>query len=173
MKYILGAVMLLLASYAHSCDRCSLMPAGMKYGRNSSFGASMRTANLSGYFPYQPFKLGYRHLEHTSGVVRGQFMDETYIYYAVQGLWRYNQQFHLEGQFTFSDNTRWVDAKTTDYAAGISNPIVAVFWTPITNINNDSLKFNHQLSIGAGVKFPLGETQQHYHDQPVIHDLQP
>ncbi len=174
MKYIMSTVVLLATTMmSHACDRCSLMPVGMKYRYNSGIGLSFRQSNLNGFFPTLNGPTGYRHLEHSNNIASGQYLEESYATVAIQGIMRLNDRLHLEGQFTYAQNQRRIEDELSQSAQGISDPMVAVVWTPFSTISAEEHKFSHQLSIGGGVKFPLGNTRVKYEGEAVIHDPQP
>ena len=169
-KIVLCALAIKLFANVHACDRCSLSLGTGSMQYTNYIGFSYQANSLSGFIPYTTKSLE-KHLSHVSQI-EGSDIRELYSSQALIASLRITNRFVLEGQLPFVINQRSIDNQLSVRCSGIGDPTALLFFR-LKEDDSSEDNVRQWLSFGAGVKFPLGQTQMKYGDASADHDMQP
>ncbi len=178
MQKLLGICMLLLAFNGLACDICnmsvSLTPDDTKNRISLLYRHRFATKTFSTlvYTPV-PNKSGSRH----SGALllpgmEDQTHTETYTVLDVRGVYNFNNRWRVIGSLPVIKNERVINNSSQFVISGLGDPFVLGKYNVIrTNYTEDNIP-NHRLTLGGGIKVPLGKYNFTHNGKAVQHDIQ-
>lgn len=96
--------------------------------------------------------------------------EEMFSVYEIKGLYNFNNKFHTTVSIPIIQNTREINNEKQFQIVGIGDPIImAKYYLLSTNFEN---KMNHRITLGSGLKIPLGSYSFEQDGRKVEHDIQ-
>ena len=96
--------------------------------------------------------------------------EELFSVYEIQGLYNFTHRFHATVSIPFIQNVRELNDEKQFQLSGIGDPILmAKYYLLRTSFEN---KMNHRVTVGGGLKIPLGSYGFEHNGEVVEHDIQ-
>lgn len=175
MKNIITGILLVLSSHVLACDNCNIYLNLSPNDYQNSVGIYLRQRMMFGEYNQIGEMIATRHTGHGNDMAFwGQMVDETYQTYELRGNYFFNQKWKATVVLPFINNQQRIGGKRRYQINGIGDPILLTAYQ-VFNTKRDTLKqnYSHRLTIGAGIKFPLGKTALQYENEIPNLDLQP
>ena len=174
MKHLFLAGVLLGTSLpTWACDVCGIFLGIQPNDRSTSFGLYYRFRHLEGDLG------GISLLKHGGGhsgeaaAAPSHYAEQYQVLEARADIW-FTQRFALMASVPVVNNYQSVDGYATADVYGIGDPFVlGRFVVANTRCLTDAPRTVHRVTLGVGVKFPLGRTDMEFAEASVPHDLQP
>ena len=178
MQKFLGIWMLFIAFKSLACDICNmsvnLTPDDTK-NRISLLYRHRFASKTFTSLAYKPvaFDNGSRH----SGVILLPTMEdqthiETYSLIDLRGVYNFTNRLRIIGSIPFVQNERIINGKSQFTIQGIGDPFILGKYNLIRTNYTEKNKSNHRLTLGGGVKIPLGKFNYTHNGDIVQHDIQ-
>ncbi len=178
MQKIVGIGMLFLAFNSLACDICnmsvSLTPDDTKNSISLLYRHRFATKTFTSLV-YKPTNIdnGSRH----SGVIllpemEDQTHTETYTVIDVRGVYNFSNRLRVIGSMPYIQNERIINGKQQFTIQGIGDPFVMGKYNLIRTNYEDKNKSNHRVTLGGGIKIPLGKYDFSQNGELVQHDIQ-
>lgn len=176
-KPILTILLSLSVMIAMACDQCScgLLLGVQPHDHASNIGLQWRMRYLqgerAGALPVQIPKHG----GHDHGA--GGTLERIEEFYAVTELFGQawlSDRFSLSGSLPVLRNSRMVNGENTARLTGIGDPMLLARYAVLGSTTGlDTAVVRHRLTVGLGVKVPLGRTDVSWQGERLDHDFQP
>ncbi len=178
MKKTVGVWMLFLAFNGLACDICnmtvSLTPDDTKNRLSLLYRNRFATKTFSSLtYLAQPNVTGNRH----SGVIllpemESQQHSETYSVMEIRGVYYFSNRLRIIGSLPVIRNERIINDQRQFVISGVGDPFVLAKYNLIRTNKIEGNEVNHRLTIGAGIKVPLGKFDFKQKGALVQHDIQ-
>lgn len=178
-RIILLGALLTLALPGLGCDQCGCgaLLGIQPYDRAHSFGLQYRMRYLDGDVPGPTTMLMTKHGGHTATTTDAPASHYREVYTAidVRGQYWLGQRWSLFGVVPLVNNYAAVDGVRQADLYAVGDPQVMVRWIAANTrfLVLDSTRTRHRLTLGGGVKLPLGRHDMEQYGQELPHDLQP
>lgn len=178
MKKTLGVLMLGITLNSLACDICnmsvSLTPDDTKNSVSLLFRHRVASRTFS-QLVYKPTVI--QSTSRHSGVVllpglEEQRQKETYSVYEIRGVYNLNNRISFFGSIPMIHNERLINESKQFQVQGMGDPIAMMRYSIIRTNETDEKKMNHRLTLGAGLKMPLGRCDFESKGKVVEHDIQ-
>ena len=178
MQKLLGICLLFLAFNGLSCDICnmsvSLTPDDTKNRISLLYRHRFATKTFSTlvYTPV-PNTSGSRH----SGAIllpgmEDQTHTETFSVMDVRGVYNFNDRIRLIGSLPLVRNERVINNASQFVVSGLGDPFVLGKYNLVRTNFTEEEKSNHRVTLGGGIKIPLGEYDFTNNGTTAQHDIQ-
>jgi hypothetical protein len=162
MKKIGFLILVLVPFLGFSCDHCNVYLNINPNDYQHSFGIQYRSRLHYGKFDNS----GLLMLKH-GGSERLQYRNtevwERYSRVEITGKYFFNTKWSLQGVLPYVNNQQIENGVAKYNVTGIGDPMLLQNYQVFnTKALKDSVKFTHRLSVGAGVKIPLGSYNKAY-----------
>ncbi len=175
MKRILVIVLLLSSITSFACDNCNIFLNISPNDYRNSFGIYHHSRNMYGRYNL----LGQVKLKHGGGVETNSLLskevNDLYHSYELRGSFYWKLKWKTMFTLPVTDNTQKIDGLAKYRVRGIADPmILQTYQLYSTKQCRDSTNIpTHRVTIGGGLKIPLGSINKKYaYGKPNI-DLQP
>lgn len=158
MRKLILLTLLLFNLTGWACEHCNIYLNLSPMDYKSSFGIFMRTRTMLGEYDLS----GQNYLKHTSHGTQEDFfgnkIKETYQIYEIRGDFSYKERWRTIVVMPLIQNAQFVNDLAKYNVAGVGDPMVLQrFQLFNSKKTDDTTKVVHRLTIGAGVKIPLGK----------------
>lgn len=96
--------------------------------------------------------------------------EEMFSVYEIKGLYNFNHRLHTTISIPVIQNVREINDVQQFQISGIGDPIVMMKYNIIRTSFEE--KINHRVTLGSGLKIPLGSYDFKYNEEVVDHDIQ-
>lgn len=178
-RIILLGTLLMLALPGLGCDQCGCgaLLGIQPYDRAHSFGLQYRMRYLDGDVPAPTTMLMTKHGGHTATTSNApaNHYREVYTAIDVRGQYWLGQRLSLFAVVPLVNNYAAVDGVRQADLYAVGDPQVMVRWIAANTrfLVLDSNRVRHRLTLGGGVKLPLGRHDLVQYGEELPHDLQP
>lgn len=178
MKHPLLGALLMLALPGLACDQCGcgLLLGVQPYDHANNFGLQWRMRYLEGSFDlHNPVPL-LKHGGHAASVPvdRPVTYTEYYTVLEARGQFWLNRRASVTASMPLVNNFQSVDGIRHADVYGVGDPILLARYAVLASTSGpDTSRFRYRLTLGAGLKFPLGRTDVEQYGEHLDHDLQP
>ncbi|MCB9170082.1 MAG: hypothetical protein H6594_07010 [Flavobacteriales bacterium] len=175
MKHFLAAGALWCISLPISaCDVCGLFLGIQPHERTTNFGLYYRFRHLEG--DLAPFSLLLtKHGDANSVASAGprHYREYYQVIEARADIWL-GQRFSVMAGLPLVNNYQSIDSRAHADLYGVGDPYVLGRYIVVnTHCGPQEVRTVHRLTVGAGVKLPLGQHRLTYQGEMAEHDLQP
>jgi len=177
MKIILVIILLLSSITSFACDNCNIFLNISPNDYKNSFGMYYHTRHMYGkYNLLGQVKLKHAGVEETNSLLSKE-VNDLYHSYELRGAFYWRLKWKTMFTLPVTDNTQKIDGLAKYRVKGIADPIIMQtyqLYNTNTKMCVDSIdNITHRVTIGGGVKVPLGSIDKTYpYGKPNI-DLQP
>lgn len=178
MQKLLGICLLFVASNGLACDICnmsvSLTPDDTKNRISLLYRNRYATTTFSSLvYKTAPNVSGNRH----SGAIllpgmESQTHTETYSVVDLRGVYNFNDRLRIIGSLPIVRNERIINSVSQFVISGIGDPFVLGKYNLVRTNVTDEKKVNHRVTLGGGIKIPLGRYDFSHKGSKVQHDIQ-
>lgn len=176
MKIIIGACLFFITLSSMACDICNMSVSLSPDDAKNYLSILYRNRYTCKNFTTLTLKeVNSQSTTRHSGVIllptmEDQKHEEMFSVYEVKGLYNINHKFHTTVSIPFIQNIREINDVKQFQIDGIGDPIVMAKYHLIrTSFEN---KLNHLVTLGSGLKIPLGSYEFENNGQKVEHDIQ-
>lgn len=158
-----------------SCDNCNVYLNLSPNDYKNSIGIFMRHREMFGEYNLLGEMITTRHAGHGNDMAFwGEKVKENYFTYELRGSFYFREKWKTSLILPYIDNQQWIGDYRRYNVAGLGDPILLESYQ-VLNTRRDTLEkpFTQRLSIGVGLKFPLGKTDLAFTDGIPNLDLQP
>lgn len=162
MRKIGLLILVLIPVLGFSCDHCNVYLNINPNDYQHSFGIQYRSRLHYGKFDNS----GLLMLKHGGGEPL-QFRDtevwERYTRVELTGRYFFNTKWSLQGLLPYVNNQQIEDGLAKYNVTGLGDPMLIQNYQVFNSKDlSDSIRFAHRLSVGAGLKIPLGQFNKEY-----------
>lgn len=169
----LAGLFLLASAHVMACDVCGIFLGIQPHDRSSSFGVLYRYRLRHGTLDPTTPALALKH-GGMSDATEAQRYHEFYQTIELRGDLRIGQRWSLLGSVPVVNNYQSVEGLPTADLYGVGDPMLLLrYMVANTRCLTDEERTVHRLTVGGGVKLPLGRTDLTYRGADVSKDLQP
>ncbi len=175
MKHSLLSLMLGLSFASWACDNCNIYLNTSPNDYRNSIGIFMRQRQMYGQYNAYGEMIATKHAGHGNDIAFwGKNVYETYQTMDIRGSFYIREKWKTTIIVPVVRNIQFIE-KTKRYGiTGISDPIIMQSYQVFSTKKDTVAKtFQHRLTVGAGLKFPVGKTQLRQGDDVPNLDLQP
>jgi len=168
--------LILLALRSMACDACGCLYLGLQpHDRANNFGLWYRMRYLNGDVRTATATSLAKHGDHVTTSSGRAAMTELYMALEARGEYWFGKRFRLMATVPLVNNYQSVDSTMTADIYAVGDPVLMgryVVHNTLASAASDAMR--HRITLGGGVKFPLGR-----HDlstaqgERLDHDLQP
>jgi len=172
-KALLTSMLALATSWLLACDICNIYLGINPNDYQHSVGFYYRSRMLKGQFQESTFAP--KHFGHTATTTYyNRDIKELYDVYELRGRFYASPKLNIIASLPYINSYRSVDEVTEYDIYGFGDPmLIGNYQIYNTKCDHDSIQFVHRISVGTGVKFPIGATNKTYINRLADHDLQP
>jgi hypothetical protein len=98
---------------------------------------------------------------------------EQYVVIELQAEYVLNQRWSVMGSLPYLSTNAWIDNSLNSQLASAGDPWIMVRHMLFSSDKTGKSAFNHRLTLGSGLKFPLGNTTLKYEGESIPFDMQP
>ena len=174
MRKLLLLTFLLISLVGLACEHCNVYLNISPGDYKNSFGIFMRSRTMLGDYNLN----GQNYLKHTSHNSQSGFLGnnvrEKYNIYEVRGSFYFKERWNTIIVLPFVQNVQYINDIAKYNVSGAGDPMVLQrFQLYNTKLAEDTSKFVHRVTVGVGLKMPLGSIDREYlYGKPNL-DLQP
>jgi len=174
MRKSLLLTFLLINLVGWACEHCNVYLNFSPGDYKNSFGIFMRSRTMVGSYNLD----GQNFLKHTSHNSQSGFLGnevtEKYNIYEVRGSFYFKERWNTVVVLPFVQNEQHINAVAKYNVTGIGDPMVIQrFQLYGTKLTEDTTSFVHRVTMGIGVKLPLGSIEKEFLLGKPNLDLQP
>lgn len=180
MQKFVGVWMLFLSFNSLACDICnmsvSLTPDDTKNRISLLYRHRFATKKFTSLV-YNPVAISNSNGNRHSGVIllpemEDQTHTETYSVLDVRGVYNFTTRLRVIGSLPLIQNERLINGESQFTIQGLGDPFVMGKYNLIRTNYTEMNKSNHRLTLGGGVKIPLGKFDFTHNGDKVQHDIQ-
>ena len=174
MRKLLLLTFLLISLVGLACEHCNVYLNISPGDYKNSFGIFMRSRTMLGDYNLS----GQNYLKHTSHNSQSGFLGnqvrEEYNIYEVRGNFYFKERWNTIIVLPFVQNVQYINDIAKYNVSGVGDPMLLQrFQLYNTKLTEDTSKFVHRVTVGIGIKIPLGSIEREYlYGKPNL-DLQP
>ncbi len=173
MKSILVLIALLFNTVVFACDHCNIFMNLSPNDYKNSFGVYMRTRTMFGEYNIVG-RIIEKHASHNNFKYWNKAVTEQYNTLELRGSFYIKEKWNTQIIVPISNNYRLIDDDTDMNVSGIGDPIIFQRYQLYnTKCISDTMNFSQRITLGAGVKLPLGSIYKTYHGTMADIDMQP
>ncbi len=185
MRYAWLVALLLTSVTTVACDVCSVYMGITPNDYQHQFGIVYRTRLLEGYVTMMTDNStttgttrmgGLKHIAHIDEPTFEEgWVKEIYNVYELRGKYFFNQRWSAMATLPVVNNYRSIKGTTQFDIYGVGDPVLLGNYQLLNTKTNpgDTTGVGHRLTIGGGVKLPLGSTYHNYNGKKADLDMQP
>ncbi|MCB0793478.1 MAG: hypothetical protein KDB88_01975 [Flavobacteriales bacterium] len=171
-KYLLTVVLACTMTSLMACDVCGVFLGIRPNDRSSSFGLFYRWRQLRG--DLSPVSLLAKHGDPAPEGSAPQHYEEQFLVLEARGEVWLGQRWSILASVPVVNNYQSVDQVAAADVYGVADPFVLGRYVVVNTRGNDVAgRAVHRLSLGLGLKAPLGMSNVSYNGERVDEDLQP
>lgn len=158
-----------------ACDQCNIYMNLSPNDYQNSIGIYMRQRIMFGEYNMFGEMIATRHTGHGNDMAFwGQEVHETYQTYEIRGNYYFREKWKTTVILPIVNNDQKIGGNRRYSIQGIGDPIVLQSYQ-IFNTKRDTVErpFSQRLTLGGGIKFPLGKTDISFENGTPNLDLQP
>ncbi|MFH6983445.1 hypothetical protein [Marinoscillum luteum] len=141
------AVMLSLSGRA--CDVCGCSLSGLYFG----FLPNQNTHFVGVKYSHASFSAS---IDNDGYYYEDEHSEDTYQRYDLMGRFSLGERFQVRYLMPYMINNMEGSHQTV-HSEGVGDPVVVIYYSPFNTGNDFSRAIMHSLSVGAGLKVPVGE----------------
>mgnify|MGYP000483532761 CR=1 FL=1 len=169
--------MIFLSFQSLACDICNMTVSLTPDDSKNTFSLLYRNRITEGTFTRLMFYVDNSEVSRHSGVdltsvKEEQNYKESFSIYEAQGKFNISKKFNVFFSLPIISNERTLNGNSQFTVTGIGDPILIARYNAIKTNNLKENSLNHRLTIGTGVKIPLGKYDFKYEEKIVEHDIQ-
>jgi hypothetical protein len=175
MKILILSLLIAISSASFACDNCNVYLNLSPNDYQNSISIYARQRLMFGEFNFFGEMITPQHAGHGYDMALwGNQVVETYQTYEARASFYLRERWNTRIILPFENNTQTIGDHRRYQVQGIGDPIILQSYQLI-NTKRDTAKneFAQRLSVGGGIKFPLGKTNLHYENGTPNLDLQP
>jgi hypothetical protein len=175
MKIPIICLLLALSTSGFACDNCNVYLNLSPNDYQNSIAIYARHRVMFGEYDFFGEMISPQHTGHGNDMALwGNQILENYQTLEARGSFYFKERWNTRIILPFENNTQFIGDVKRYHVQGIGDPIILQSYQ-LVNTKRDTLKnqFAQRLSIGGGIKFPLGKTNLHYENGTPNLDLQP
>ncbi|MEN8928869.1 MAG: transporter [Flavobacteriales bacterium] len=176
MKKMIGISLLFLTVSSTACDICNMSVSLSPDDAKNYVSILFRSRNTCKNFTTTVLReMAMESTSRHGGVIllpttEDQKHEDIFNVYEIQGLYNFNRRFHVTVSVPVISNTRSINNDRQFQLNGIGDPIVMAKYHLFRT--NYETKLNHRVSVGSGLKIPLGSYDFEHKGKVVQHDFQ-
>ncbi len=175
MKILFLSLLFALSTTCTACDNCNVYLNLSPNDYQNSISIYARQRLMFGEYNFFGEMISPQHTGHGNDMALwGNQILENYQTFEARASFYLKERWNTRIILPFENNTQQIGDVRRYQVQGIGDPIILQSYQLI-NTKRDTLKneFAQRLSIGGGIKFPLGKTNLHYENGTPNLDLQP
>ncbi len=169
------SVMLWFPFLSFACDNCNVYLNLSPNDYKNSIGIFMRHREMHGEYNLLGEMITTKHAGHGNDMAFwGEKVKENYFTYELRGSFYFREKWKTSLILPLINNHQWIGNDHRYNITGVGDPIIMESYQ-VFNTKRDTLKksFTQRLTVGAGIKLPLGKTNLTYDRGVPNLDLQP
>ena len=177
MKKIIGIWMVFISFQSLACDICNMTVSLTPDDSKNTFSLLYRNRLTSKTFTELMFYTNNSVVSRHSGVdltsvMEDQKYKESFSIYEARVRYNITDKFNVFLSVPMINNERSINEESQFNIVGLGDPIMMARYHVIRTNYLDDKKPNHRLTLGAGIKIPLGKYDFRYKEKIVEHDIQ-
>ena len=173
MKIILTLGLWAMGGWLMACDVCSMYQSITPQDNQHSVGLRYRSRSMSGTYLYSLPAAGPKHIDHLQ-LQQSADVKEIYNVLELRVRVQLKPRIVVGAIMPYHNHYRSIDGITSADVFGLGDPtLFAQYLLLGSSPDGDESTAVHRLTVGGGMKLPLGRTDLSYDEEVVDLDMQP
>lgn len=175
MRNLVVGILLTSSMISYACDNCSVYLNLSPNDYRNSIGIYMRQRQLFGTYDLFGEMIATRHTGHGNDMAFwGQNVYETYRTVELRGNYYLREKWKISAVIPYVHNTQTIGSALRYSVNGLGDPTLMTSYQLLnTKKDTGTNHFSNRISVGIGIKVPLGKTNVSYENGKPNLDLQP